>query len=170
MIGYDEEDGLFGEFIFGDRGFTPPGYEAELWKYYWENRDYAISTYERVRLPVVSHLDGDPTNNVICNLALGTQRDNWEDAIRHGTFRPLSEEACEKSRAVCSQPIIAISEVDESRTWFPSQMEAARELMLSQANIWHCLKGQLHQTGGYKFVRAEAEGGDANADCPEQLY
>lgn len=45
MIGYDEEDGLFGEFIYGK---TTPGFEGELWKHCWQNRDYAVSTFGRV--------------------------------------------------------------------------------------------------------------------------
>lgn len=132
MIGYNEEEGLLGEFIYGE---TTPGYEGELWKYYWQNRDYAVSNYGRVyscksmiflkpnkddrtghldivtyyhgirtrvyvhrivaemfipnpeNLPVVRHLDGNPTNNVVWNLAWGTSKDNWEDAVRHGTAR-----------------------------------------------------------------------------------
>ena len=35
--------------------------------------------------PVVRHLDGCSTNNVIANLAWGTYQDNSNDARRHGT-------------------------------------------------------------------------------------
>ena len=207
MIGYDEEDGLFGEFIYGG---TTPGFEGELWKHYWQNSDYAVSTYGRVysckskiflkpgkvdryghlaihmcylgtvthvlvhrmvaemfipnpdNLPVVRHLDGDPTNNVVWNLAWGTVKDNWEDAVRHGTAHSFSDEEHEKARAVCSQPVIAISKFDGSRTPFSSQHEAARQLNLNAAHIWHCLNGRRSQTGGYSFIYAE--GGEANAD------
>jgi hypothetical protein len=31
------------------------------------------------------HLDGNPGNNRLENLAWGTARENWEDALRHGT-------------------------------------------------------------------------------------
>lgn len=214
MIGYDEEDGLLGQFIYGE---TTPGFEGELWKHYWQNSDYAVSTFGRVwsckskiflkpaninraghlaihmhylgtgthvlvhrmvaetfipnpdNLPVVRHLDGDPTNNTVWNLAWGTYKDNWEDSIRHGTFRWQTaenlEKANEKSCAARRQPVIAISESDESRTWFPSQREAARELNLYQSNINSCLTGRYKQTGGYSFIYAEAEeGGEANAD------
>lgn len=199
MIGYDEEDGLFGEFIYGE---TTPGFEGELWKYYWQNRDYAISTHGQVwsckrniflkprptdrtghlvvsmcyhgiatnvyvhrmvaemfipnpdNLPVVRHLDGDPSNNAVWNLAWGTQKDNWEDAVRHGTARILSEEDREKAYAMQRQPIIAISKSDGSETKFASESEAARQLNLSVGNIYACLNGQRSQTGGYKFIRA----------------
>lgn len=215
MIGYDEEDGFYGEFIFGENGWTPPGYEDELWKYYWQNRDYAISTHGRVwscksnrflqprkvdieghlgiimschgvdkcayvhrmvaemflpnpdSLPVVRHLDGNPANNIVFNLAWGTQKDNWEDSVRHGTARMFSGEDYEKAHAARRQPIIAISESDGSQIPFPSQREAARELNLYESTICHCLKGRLRHTGGYKFIRAEAEGGEVSADCPK---
>lgn len=32
------------------------------------------------------HLDGNPSNNFLANLAWGTAKQNTEDAIRHGTF------------------------------------------------------------------------------------
>lgn len=35
-------------------------------------------------LPLVRHIDGDPTNNVVSNLAWGTYLDNEEDKRRHG--------------------------------------------------------------------------------------
>lgn len=35
---------------------------------------------------VVRHLDGDPTNNDISNLGVGTQSENLKDRLRHGTM------------------------------------------------------------------------------------
>ena len=215
MIGYNEEEGLFGEFIYGG---TEPGYEGELWKHYQQNSDYAVSTFGRVyscrrriflkadkadrtghlaiymcchgirtpvlvhrmvaemfipnpdNLPIVRHLDGDPTNNVVWNLAWGTQRDNWEDSIRHGTARWGTAESREKGRekalAVTRRPVIAISESNGSQICFPSINDAARELNLSPGNINHCLAGRYKQTGGYSFIYAEAEG-EANAGSSE---
>lgn len=120
-------------------------------------------------LPVVRHLDGNPTNNVVWNLAWGTYRDNWEDSIRHGTAQILSDEVrekgLEKSHALQRRPVIAISESDGSQIRFPSISDAARELNLSTGNIWCCLNGRYKQTGGYSFIYAEAEeGGEANVD------
>ena len=34
------------------------------------------------------HLDGDPGNNTVGNLAYGTRRENVRDAMSHGTFHP----------------------------------------------------------------------------------
>ena len=206
MIGYDEEDGLFGQFIYGG---TTPGYEGELWKHYYQNRDYAVSTYGRVwscrnniflkadtdrgghlrismcyhgihthvfvhrmvaemfipnpdNLPLVRHLDGDPTNNVVWNLAWGTSKDNWEDAVRHGTARLVSDEDREKSRAMQRRPVIAISESDGRQICFSSLSDAARELQLPRANIWRCLNGRQSHTGGYSFIYAEEGGKNEN--------
>lgn len=43
----------------------------------------------------VRHLDGDPSNNALANLAYGTGAENWEDRRRHGrgTFA-LNRGAC----------------------------------------------------------------------------
>lgn len=35
----------------------------------------------------VRHLDGDPSNNHVSNLAYGTRAENFADAISHGTIR-----------------------------------------------------------------------------------
>lgn len=32
----------------------------------------------------IRHLDGDPTNNAVWNLAWGTHKENMQDAVRHG--------------------------------------------------------------------------------------
>lgn len=41
---------------------------------------------------VTRHLDGDKLNNVVGNLAYGTQGDNIRDAVRHGTMAFVGEE------------------------------------------------------------------------------
>lgn len=37
------------------------------------------------------HLDGDPSNNVVSNLAWGTQADNWKERKRHGNHRSYAK-------------------------------------------------------------------------------
>lgn len=55
-----------------------------------------LSTFDRPPLPgeVARHLDGNPQNNVLENLAWGTQKDNEEDKKRHGTHANTQKEAC----------------------------------------------------------------------------
>ncbi|MFI6491240.1 NUMOD4 motif-containing HNH endonuclease [Streptomyces sp. NPDC050564] len=43
---------------------------------------------------VSRHLDGDPANNELPNLAWGTQAQNVADAIRHGTHAGLAKVSC----------------------------------------------------------------------------
>ena len=40
------------------------------------------------------HLDGNPTNNVLTNLAYGTNSENVQDSIRHGTNFNASKTHC----------------------------------------------------------------------------
>lgn len=111
-------------------------------------------------LPVVRHLDGNPNNNNVLNLAWGTSKDNWEDSVRHGTAHTAEdlEKYLEKACAVRRRPVIAISESNGSPIRFPSISDAARELNLSTGNICDCLAGRQSHAGGYTFVRAEEEG------------
>ncbi|WP_167131951.1 NUMOD4 motif-containing HNH endonuclease [Paramicrobacterium chengjingii] len=55
-------------------------------------RDYIHRVVARAFLgepsgPLVRHLDGDPENNRVSNLAYGSTSDNLYDAIRHGSYR-----------------------------------------------------------------------------------
>jgi hypothetical protein len=45
------------------------------------------------RKPLVRHLDGNPSNNNVGNLAWGDHADNYADSVRHGTAKaPCGEE------------------------------------------------------------------------------
>ena len=43
---------------------------------------------------VTRHLDGDPANNVLSNVAYGTQVENQADTIRHGRHAQLRKTHC----------------------------------------------------------------------------
>lgn len=47
----------------------------------------------------VRHLDGDPGNNRLSNLAYGTRAENMRDAVRHGTKRGREEPECVNGHA-----------------------------------------------------------------------
>lgn len=102
-------------------------------------------------LPVVRHLDDDPDNNFIDNLAWGTQRENVLDALSNGkTFRS-SPEVRKRIALEQSKPIRCLSLETGEETIYSGQNEAARQLNLQQANIWKVLNKQRAKTCGYYF-------------------
>lgn len=98
-------------------------------------------------LPIVRHLDDDPSNNLIDNLAWGTQTDNMQDCVKHGRLVGDTRAAIEVTKI----PIVAISLYDGHHIVFSSLHEAARELDLWPQHISSVLKRRLRQTGGYAF-------------------
>lgn len=109
-------------------------------------------------LPVVRHLDDNPSNNYIKNLAWGTQKDNHDDSVLNGTvYHPGFEEMRERNRKLMT-PVVAINIKTGERKWFDSQCEASRALNVAQANIFKVLKGERTHAGGYHFERSDADG------------
>ena len=102
-------------------------------------------------LPIVRHLNDDPKDNRVENLAWGTQRDNAFDAIENGGAYLLTDEDREKSYEKSRTPIIAINLKTGERTRFRGQGEAGSELGIQTPNIWKVLHGQRHSAGGYTF-------------------
>lgn len=45
------------------------------------------------------HLDGDPSNNQLSNLAWGSRSENMLDAVRHGTHISAAKSACPRDHA-----------------------------------------------------------------------
>lgn len=101
--------------------------------------------------PEVRHLDGNPHNNAVSNLAWGTHLDNMNDAKKHGTFHYFTPEEDEMSLRVLRRPVKAINIGTGREEEFVSLAEAARNLGVCQPNISHVLSGYYKQTGGYKF-------------------
>lgn len=102
-------------------------------------------------LPVVRHLNDDPRDNHVDNLAWGTQRDNMYDCIENGNAYFPSDEDREKGFEKVRTPLIAINLETGERTRFRGQGEAGRILGIHQANIWKVLHGERHSAGGYTF-------------------
>lgn len=101
--------------------------------------------------PVVRHLNDNPGDNWLENLAWGTQRDNMRDCINNGNAHFVTPEEREIGLARCRTPIIAIDIETGVRREFAGQGEAARMLGLQQANIWKVLNGHRPSTCGYTF-------------------
>ena len=108
-------------------------------------------------LPIVRHLDDHPDQNYKENLAWGTQKDNIYDAIRNKTAYRLSDEDREKSYSKSRTPVKVV-DWDSREHIFEGQADAARELGLSQSNIWKVLNGERSHTKGYRFEYLNKEG------------
>ena len=98
-------------------------------------------------IPIVRHLDDNPSNNHVSNLAWGTQVDNMQDCIKHGRLVGDTRRAIEATK----KPVRATSLDGKYSRNFSSMNEAARELDLWPQHVSRVAKGELKQTGGYKF-------------------
>lgn len=108
-------------------------------------------------LPIVRHLDDDPTNNDLNNLAWGTQRDNHYDAVSNGTYKPFTDEARQKMVEVCRTPVIAVNIESGEEILFNSQREAEEYTGAKRGNISKVVTGVRRSAGGYKFRYADKE-------------
>lgn len=98
-------------------------------------------------LPVVRHLDDNPRNNSIENLAWGTQKDNMQDSIKNGKHYDNTSLAVDSLR----KKIIA-KNIDTGAIYeFDSLNQAARVLGLYEANISKALTNIYKRTGRYTF-------------------
>lgn len=102
-------------------------------------------------LPFVRHLDNDPSNNDVENLAWGTQLDNVRDCIESGRFKHFDDGARELAMQKRRTPIVAVNLKTGEEIDYISQQEAARDLNVDQASINYVLRGLRHHAGGYYF-------------------
>lgn len=102
--------------------------------------------------PEVRHLDDNPYNNEVWNLAWGTQYDNVQDCIRNEHFRYFSREDIERANQIRRTPIVAIHLKSGRRFLFDSQQEASRQLGVSQSSIHSVIRGKLRSCNGYYFA------------------
>lgn len=103
--------------------------------------------------PVVRHLDDDPSNNDLYNLAWGTQKDNARDCMENGNSYVLTDEDRYKGNKDRMIPVMAINILTSEKLYFESQTEAGRKLSIPQANIWKVLNKERSSAGGYNFIR-----------------
>lgn len=102
--------------------------------------------------PEVRHLDDNPFNNDLDNLAWGTQLHNVHDCIDNGHFRYFTPEDIERANSIRRTPIVAIRFRDGKVQHFISQQEASRQLGINQSSINGVLRGKSRGAGGYYFV------------------
>lgn len=104
-------------------------------------------------LPLVRHLDDDPTNNKLDNLAWGTPLDNTRDCIDHGRFYYFTDEDRESAMQKRRDPVVAVNLRNHSEQEFESQQEASRILGISQASISNVILGKIKSVCDYYFYR-----------------
>lgn len=93
-------------------------------------------------LPVVRHLNDDPDDYDLENLAWGTSKDNWKDAINNGKLKSINKEAAKKGQEATRKPIrITDLRTGEQRI-YPSLHEAARQTGYDVVYICNWLKGK----------------------------
>lgn len=108
-------------------------------------------------LPLVRHLDDIPDHNWLENLYWGTTEDNMQDCIRNGNFRYLTDDDREKAMQKRRSPVVAIRFRDGTRTVYPSQQEASRQLGINQRDISDVVRRNNHGAKGYYFMNADEE-------------
>lgn len=98
-------------------------------------------------LPLVRHLDDDPLNNCVDNLAWGTQTDNMQDCVRHGRLVGNIWPAIESTKKrVVATPIDGGDSII-----FQSMQDAARSLNVWPQHVSNAVHGRIRQTGGWTF-------------------
>lgn len=110
--------------------------------------------------PVVRHLDDNPLNNDVKNLAWGTQSDNIEDGIKNG---------CWDDRL---RPIVVINNDTGIGYYYSSCAEASRDLGHDCSAFCRGLKEGFN-VGGYRLEDAKEEylyDGIQNGDVIRHLF
>lgn len=104
--------------------------------------------------PLVRHLNDDPSDNCVENLAWGTQTDNIHDAIQNGNFKYFTDKNRELAMQKRRTPIRAINLITGEENVFESQQEASRKLNINQSSIHRVLSKKGNSAGGHFFVYA----------------
>lgn len=98
-------------------------------------------------LPIVRHLDDNPSNNHASNLAWGTQVDNMQDCVRHGRLVGDTRAAIDANK----KPVVA-KNLDTGKILnFSSSSNASRRLRIPAASISKVLCGKMRKSHGWTF-------------------
>lgn len=98
-------------------------------------------------LPMVEHLDCDPTNNKVENLRWATQTTNMNNPI---TLQRMSESQRDKKLPMLRKPVVCIHP-DNSKVFYES-MSAATKDGFTTGGISRVCHGEIKQTRGCKFM------------------
>ena len=109
-------------------------------------------------LPIVRHMDDNPSNNNVNNLAWGTQTDNMQDCVKHRRLVGNIWPAIESNK----KPIIAKNIKTCEILKFKSCSDAGRYLNIPIASISKVICGLMRQSHGWEFEALESKGRDYN--------
>jgi hypothetical protein len=128
---------------------------------HWQNKKVQIYIHQLVLLAFlgprpegleVRHINGDPTDNRLCNLAYGTRKENCADSVMHGTKKigALKVSAAKKGIATVwgdnhGMAKLTTEAVVRMRKDFADGMksaEAGRKYGISQAHAHKILTGK----------------------------
>ena len=108
-------------------------------------------------MDIVNHLDNDPSNNRADNLEWTDCKGNMQHATRQGRmgWQPENLKKAQEARKI---PVITIAP-DGTRTWFPSQADAAKALHVTRSHIGSICNGRYgyKSSHGYRFEYAVGE-------------
>lgn len=114
-------------------------------------------------LPIVRHIDDNPDNNHVSNLAWGTQKDNMQDAIRNKTFKFFSKEDIRNANLVRMRGIKAYNIKTKEITEYESEAEASRKTGVCQSEISVSVLHNPHPVRGkYAFCYIEEDINEEN--------
>ena len=105
--------------------------------------------------PIVRHLNDDPSDNCIENLAWGTQKDNHNDAVLNGRYKPFTDEERQKSIEKSRCPVELTEISTGKKIKYLSINDAARSIGAQESNLWKVINGERLQTLGYTGRRLD---------------
>ena len=100
---------------------------------------------------IVRHLNDIPNDNDLDNLALGTQKDNWQDSFRNGNAHFVTPEEREKWLSQLRRPTRATNLKTGEVREYGSLVDAARDIGVQQSNAQKVVSGKRPHTCGWKF-------------------